>query len=184
MHNGSVSGYLSSVTLVPKEHLGIVVLTNTDQNEFREALRWEILDAFLKLPYRDYSARYLSLYKLKQEAEQQKDRKLRDSVALALHPVMLPDQYTGKYLNDIYGSLTITQGENNDLEIRFEHHPKMFAHLQPLGGNRYYATFSDAAYGKAVVPFFVQNGKVTGLRVKVADFVEYDPYDFKKIQAP
>jgi hypothetical protein len=26
----------------------------------------------------------------------------------------------------------------------------------------------------------VQNGKVTGVRVKVADFVEYNPYDFKK----
>jgi hypothetical protein len=76
--------------------------------------------------------------------------------------------------------MTITQGENNDLEIRFEHHPKMFAKLQPLGGNRYYVTFSDPTLGKAVFPFTVQNGRVIGVRVKVADFVEYNPYDFKK----
>jgi hypothetical protein len=76
--------------------------------------------------------------------------------------------------------MTITQGTNNDLEIRFEHHVRMYAHLQPLGGNRFYVTFSDPTFGKAVFPFTVKNGQVTGVRVKVANFVEYNPYDFKK----
>jgi hypothetical protein len=26
----------------------------------------------------------------------------------------------------------------------------------------------------------VENGKVTGVTVKVADFIEYNPYEFKK----
>ena len=77
--------------------------------------------------------------------------------------------------------MTVSHGANNDLEMRFEHHPKMFAKLQPLGGNRFYVTFSDPILGKAIFPFTVVDGKVTGVRVKVADFVEYDPYDFKKI---
>lgn len=181
MHDGGVNGYLSSVTLVPKEHLGIVILTNTDENEFFEALRWEIMDAYFKLPFRDYSGKYLSLFKEQQKRQQLADKKLRDTVALNRPPLLLPGQYTGKYTNDLYGSMTVTQGMNNDLEMRFEHHPKMFARLQPLGGNRFYVTFSDPAYGKAIFPFTVENGKVTGVRVKVADFVEYDPYDFKKV---
>ncbi len=182
MHTGGVNGYVSSVTLVPKEHLGIVILTNTDQNEFYEALKWDIVDAYLKLPFTNYSDKYLARFKAQQDADQQKDKKLRDSVAMNRPPALLPGQYTGKYFNDLYGNLTITQGLNNDLEIRFEHHNKMYAHLQPLGGNRFYVTFSDPVYGKAVFPFTVESGKVTGLRVKVADFVEYDPYDFKKVQ--
>jgi CubicO group peptidase (beta-lactamase class C family) len=181
MHDGGVNGYLTSVTLVPKEHLGIIILTNTDQNAFFEALRWEILDAYFKRPFRDYSAKYLSLFKFQQDAELQKDKKLRDSVALNRPPALLPAEYTGKYVNDLYGTMTVTQGLNNDLEMRFEHHPNMYAHLQPLGGNRFYVTFSDPTFGKAVFPFTVQNGKVTAVRVKVADFVEYDPYDFKKV---
>jgi hypothetical protein len=48
MHDGGVSGYVSSVTLVPKENLGIIILTNTDQNALYEALRWDIIDAFFK----------------------------------------------------------------------------------------------------------------------------------------
>jgi hypothetical protein len=180
MHDGGVNGYLSSVTLVPQDHLGIVILTNTDQNDFYEALKWEIMDAYFKLPYRNYSDVYLERFKAAAAVDQAADKKLRDSVALNPLPALPPASYTGSYVNELYGHLTITQGEINDLEIRFEHHPRMYAHLQPLGDNRFYVTFSDPTYGKAVFPFTVQNGKVTGLRVKVADFVEYNPYEFKK----
>ena len=181
-HTGGVNGYVSSVTLVPKEHLGIIVLTNTDVNSFYEAIKWDIMDAYFKQPFRDYNGRYLARFKTQQEAEQLKDRKLRDTAALNRIPSLPAGLYTGQYVNELYGKMTVTQGANNDLEMRFEHHPKMYAHLQPLGGNRFYVTFSDPTYGKAVFPFTVENGKVTSVRVKVADFVEYDPYDFKKVQ--
>jgi hypothetical protein len=139
------------------------------------------MDAYFKLPFRDYSQKYLTLFKAHQDAVDQQDKKLRDTVALNRLPALLPAQYTGKYVNELYGTMTVTQGLNNDLEMRFEHHPKMYAHLQALGGNRFYVTFSDPTFGKAVFPFTVENGKVTAVRVKVADFVEYDPYDFKKV---
>jgi CubicO group peptidase (beta-lactamase class C family) len=181
MHDGGVSGYVSSVTLVPQDHLGIIILTNTDENSFYEALRWEIMDAYFKQPYRNYSDVYLNAYKTNAAAEQKIYKKLRDTVALNLPTAMPIANYRGKYNNDLYGSMVITGGENNDLEVRFEHHPKMFVHLQPLGGNRFFATFSDPIYGKAVFPFTFQNGRITGVKVKVADFVEADPYEFKKV---
>jgi hypothetical protein len=57
----------------------------------------------------------------------------------------------------------------------------MFVKLESLGGNRFYATFSEPIYGKAVFPFIFQNGRITGVRVKVSDVVEADAYDFKKV---
>ncbi|MEZ2335139.1 serine hydrolase [Mucilaginibacter sp. RCC_168] len=180
MHEGGVNGYLSSVTLSPQDNLGIVILTNTDQNLLYEALRWEILDAFFGRPYHNYSDAYLKNYKAHTTSEQQTERKLRDTVALALKPALPSASYLGKYTNSFYGSMTVTQGENSDLEMRFEHHPTMFAKLQPLGGNRFFVTFSDPVMGKAIFPFNVQNGRVTGVKVKVADFVERGAYDFKK----
>ncbi len=181
-HTGGVNGYVSSVTLVPKEHLGIVILTNTDANNFYEAMKWDIIDAYLKQPFRDYNQKYLNYFKNSQQKDIAEDKKIRDTIALNHLPALSAVQYTGKYVNDLYGSMTVTQGMGNDLEMRFEHHPKMYAHLQPLGGNRFYVTFSDPVLGKAIFPFTVVNGKVTGVRVKVADFVEYDPYDFKKVE--
>ncbi len=180
MHDGGVSGYLSSVTLVPEEHLGIVILTNTDENALYEALRWEILDTYFKKQYRNYSDEYLARFKVNAATELATDKKLRDSIALNPAPALPPANYTGKYVNALYGSMVVSQGSGSDLEIRFEHHPRMYVHLQPLGGNRFYATFSDPTFGKAIFPFKVQNGIVTGVTVKVADFVERDPYEFKK----
>ena len=181
MHDGGVTGYVSSVTLVPQDHLGIVILTNTDSNSFYDALRWEIMDAYFKLPYQDYSDKYLASFKANMAAEQKVDRKLRDSVMLNLQPAQPISAYIGRYHNELYGDMTISQGEGNVLEGRFEHHPKMFVKMQPVGGNRFYATFSEPIYGKTVFPFSTQGGRITGVRVKVADFVEQDPYEFKKV---
>lgn len=181
MHDGGVNGYVSSVTLVPDQHLGIVILTNTDQNQLFDALRWEIMEAYFNRPFLNYSDNYLAKYHANAAIEINADRLKKDTLALLPKAAMPLSNYTGKYLNSLYGNLTITEGENNDLEGRFEHHTHMFVHLQPLGGNRFYATFSDPDLGKAVFPFFVQNGLVTGVRVKVANFVEYDPYDFRKL---
>lgn len=180
MHDGGVNGYVSSVTLVPSEHLGVIILTNSDQNSLYDALRWEILDAYFKRPYQDYSDKYLDGFKARYNADLQANQKLRDTVALNLKPALSLNDYTGKYTNELYGNLTISKGENNDLEVRFEHHQRMYAKLQPLGGNRFFATFSDPEFGKAVFPFTVERGKVTGLQVKVSDFIERTPYLFKK----
>jgi len=183
MHDGGVNGYVSSVTLVPQEHLGIVILTNTDQNSLYEALRWEIMDAYFKQPYRNYSEAYLKFFKSNQANDSLADKKLRDSVAMKLPPGLPLTAYTGKYVNDLYGNMTISIGGDADqLQLRFEHHPKMFATAQPLGGNRFYVVFSDPELGKAVFPFTFAAGKLTGVRVKVADFIEMTTYDFKKVQ--
>ncbi len=182
LHTGGVSGFVSSVTLVPDLNLGIVVLTNTDQNNLISSLNRELIDMYLKMPYHNYIDRSVSQTRAYTAAEQQQDKKLRDSVALNPHPAQSLNDYAGSYVNDLYGNITIAKGENNDLIMRFEHHPKMYAHLQPLGGNRFYTVFSDPAFGKAVFPFYVQNGNVTGFRLKVADFVEITPYDFRKVK--
>jgi CubicO group peptidase (beta-lactamase class C family) len=181
IRNGRVSGYLSSVTLVPQERLGIIILTNTDKNELYEALRWQILDAYFKLPYRNYSDEYLDKYKANDAKEQWTKRQLRDSVFRNFPPAQALANYTGRYVNEVYGSVNIARGETNTLEMRFEHHPKMFVKLEPLGGNRFYATFSEPIYGKAVFPFIFQNGRITAIRVKVSDVVEAGAYDFKKV---
>ncbi len=178
-HTGGVTGFVSSVTLIPEEHLGIVVLTNTDQNYFYEALKDEIMDAYLKLPYRNYSEVFMNLYKRSQSAQDSIDNKLKDSAALHLKTELSLQSYTGKYFNDLYGNMEVTVDKGN-LKMKFSHHPDMYALLQPLGANRFYAVFTDPDFSKAVFRFTVENAKVKSVTVKVADFVEYTPYEFIK----
>ena len=79
-------------------NLGILVFTNTDQNLFYEALKWEILDAYLGNPYRNYSKIYLSYTQIQNAAAEKKDKALRDSVALKPIASLPLTAYTGNYL--------------------------------------------------------------------------------------
>jgi len=178
-HTGGVNGFVTSVTLVPEEKLGIIVFTNTDQNSFYEALKWDIMDAYFGKPYRNYSKVYLGFYRSQTILEIQKDKTLKDSVDLHLKAELPIKSYTGNYFNDVYGNMTVVQ-ETDELRMKFSHHPHMYAKLESLGGNRFYATFTDPEFSKAVFPFHVENGKVKSVTVKVADFVEYNPYEFTK----
>ena len=180
-HTGGVNGFVTSVTLVPEEKLGIVVLTNTDQNEFYEALKWEIMDAYLGKPYRNYSKTYLGFYTQRKIKDDENDKKMQDSLALKLTASLAATNYCGTYQNDVYGNMSVVQ-EAGKLIMKFSHHPNMYATLEPLGNNRFYATFSDPEFSKATFPFTVKDGKVISVTVKVADFIEYNPYEFKKIK--
>jgi CubicO group peptidase (beta-lactamase class C family) len=180
-HTGGVNGFVTSVTLIPEEKLGILVFTNTDQNAFYEALKWEIMDAYLGNTYRNYSNVYLQNYKFQAMGEQNKDKKFKDSVAMHLKTELPLTAYTGNYFNDVYGNMSVVI-ENGEMKMKFSHHPDMYARLESLGGNRFYATFTDPEFSKAVFPFHAEDGKVKSVTVKVADFVEYNPYEFIKIK--
>ena len=178
-HTGGVNGFVTSVTLIPEEKLGIIVFTNTDQNGFYEALKWEIMDAYFSNQYRNYSKVYYGFNKQQVDADQLIDKLKKDTVAMRIKTGLPLTAYTGNYFNAVYGNMKVVL-ENGELKMKFSHHPDMYAELESLGGNRFYATFTDPEFSKAVFPFHAESGKVKSVTVKVADFVEYNPYEFIK----
>ena len=180
-HTGGVNGFVTSVTLVPEEKLGIIVLTNTDANGFYESLKWELMDACLGLPYRNYSHVGAERQKAN-EAETEKRIKLkRDTIGMKPQTTLPLAAYAGEYNHELYGKMSI-QLENGDLIMRFEHHPGRYSKLEALGGNRFLSTWNDPLYGVKVLPFTVEDGRVKSLTVRVADFVEFTPYEFIKMK--
>jgi CubicO group peptidase (beta-lactamase class C family) len=180
-HTGGVNGFVTSVTLIPEEKLGIIVLTNTDANNFYEALKWEIMDAYLQLPYRNYSKVYLGYQQAGEKEKEKQLKAIRDSVAMNPKTDLPIAAYAGEYIHNIYGKMNI-KIENNKLIMRFEHHKGRYGTLEPLGGNRFFCTYSDPLYGMKKLQFTVENKKVKSLTVKVADFVEFTPYEFIKVK--
>jgi CubicO group peptidase (beta-lactamase class C family) len=178
-HTGGVNGFVTSVTLVPEEKLGVVVLTNTDANNFYEALKLEIIDAFMKLPYRNYS----DILLMRQKTGDAQTKKMidlkKDTIRTKPAPALTLTAYAGEYKHELYGKMNITI-ENGYLIMRFEHHPGRHSKLEALGGNRFLSTWNDPIYGVRVLPFTVESGKVKSLTVRVADFVEFTPYEFIK----
>ncbi len=178
-HTGGVNGFVTSVTLVPEEKLGIIVLTNTDANGFYEALKWEIMDAYMHLPYRNYEQYAMNRHLQSEESTEKMLTAKRDTINSKPATALPLAAYTGEYRHEIYGKMNIRL-ENGVLIMRFEHHPGRFSKLEPLGGNRFLSTWNEDLFGVKVLPFTVENGKVKSLTVRVADFVEFTPYEFIK----
>jgi CubicO group peptidase (beta-lactamase class C family) len=178
-HTGGVDGYVSSVTLLPEEKLGVVILTNTDANEFFEALKWEIVDAYLNLPYRNYSNYYLGLIKADRKRELLWYKAEKDTVAMHKSPAANLKNFTGRYVHPVYGYLDISLA-GNQLKMTFEHHPDLSGELEYLGGSRFLCTYNDPAFGIKVLPFKIVNNQVKSLKLRVAGFVEYTEYEFVK----
>jgi CubicO group peptidase (beta-lactamase class C family) len=178
-HTGGVNGFVTSVYLVPEEKLGIIVLTNTDANNFYEALRNEIQDAYLGLPYRNYSKVYLGYHQANETEKGKQVKAIRDSIAMNPKTDLPLIAYAGEYVHNVYGKMNI-KIETGKLIMRFEHHKGRYGTLEPLGGNRFFCTYNDPLYGMKKLLFTVENKKVKSLTVRVADFVEFTPYEFIK----
>jgi CubicO group peptidase (beta-lactamase class C family) len=179
-HTGGVNGFVTSVCLVPEENLGIIVLSNTDSNNFFEALRLEILDAYLQLPYRGYSDVWVNHHNTREKQRAGEFKSKQDTIALKLKTAVPLKNYAGTYTNEVYGKMTITL-EKGVLTSRFENHSGRYATLGPLGENRFLAMFSQPILGDNIWAFKTDGGKVSSVTVRVADFVEFTPYEFKKV---
>jgi hypothetical protein len=178
-HTGGVNGFVTSVTFVPEENLGIVVLTNTDQNGFFVALKWEIIDAYFNLPYRNYSDTFYKRSSADKVEEENRITQLRDSVNMNLTPALPVDAFTGRYTHDVYGYVDITK-DGNALELSFEHHSNLKGNLESLGGNNFLCTYSDPIYGIRVIPFTIEDNQVKSFILSVHPFIEFTTYEFLK----
>lgn len=179
MHTGGVNGFVTSVTLVPEERLGIVILTNTDQNPLFQSLKWEILDAFLGLPYRNYDAFFYSSFLKRQEANTKWLNEVKDSVAMKIKPEISLNEFEGKYKHEVYG-FAVLKKVNESLELTLEHHSKVKGNLKYIGNNRFLCTYSDPLFGIKIFQFEIENSKVKSFDLYVDDFIDYQPYRFVK----
>lgn len=178
-HTGGVNGFVTSVTLLPGENLGIVVLTNNDQNAFFQMLKWEIIDAYLKLPYRNYSDVFFERFSAQREKRLNLIKAWKDSVNMNLPVPVSLSAFSGRYLNDVYGYADLILKENY-LELHLEHHSDLTGKLEYIGENRFLCTYSDPTYGIKVFTFELADGKVKSFDLYVDDFIDYQAYKFVK----
>ncbi|HYK56295.1 MAG TPA: DUF3471 domain-containing protein, partial [Flavisolibacter sp.] len=139
----------------------------------------EIMYAYLGLPYRNYSNVFLNFSKSNEKKEAAWLQQKKDTIAMKLKTAAPLQSFAGNYVHEGYGAMNIALKEGK-LVATFQHHKGRYAELEPLGENRFLATFNDPIYGVKVWPFTMEKGKVKSVTVTVADFVEFTPYEFVK----
>jgi CubicO group peptidase (beta-lactamase class C family) len=178
-HTGGAGGMVSNVCFVPEEKLGIAILTNNDNQGFFEALRFQILDAYLGVPWVNRSHSFMKEFV--HGAETQFNEISQWNARVKGNKPELPlTSYAGAYSNPLYGNIEISRQENR-LLIHFNTKPDLTATLDYLDDGDWLLHYNNIEYGIFKVQFELESGKVKSLTTKQNSFVEYDPYVFTKI---
>jgi len=176
-HTGGADGFVTNTCFVPEENLGIAIFTNNDNQDFFELLRYQILDAYLGLPYTNYSRLGLSNFADDRNEKLKELDSLKARVKNKKPPLSL-SAYTGTYNNPVFGYMIITAG-GGDLKIKFNQH-KVTAKVQYMDNNEWLLTYDNPAYGIFPLKFINDGDKIVSVDIKVNDFMEFDPYTFTK----
>jgi CubicO group peptidase (beta-lactamase class C family) len=178
-HTGGAFGHVTNVCFVPEEKLGITILTNNDNQSFFEALRYQILDAYMNIPYVDRSKFQLGFFAQGKKTEEDELAALKARVDKKNQPEIKLEDFSGDYFNTLYGRITISKS-NNMLICRFQHHPELTGYMEYMDNNEFRITYSNIGYGIYPAKFSLKEGRPVAVEIKANDFVESDSYLFVK----
>ncbi len=149
-HAGNLSGMAAMVGLLPAQRLGVVVLSNLEDQALRESLMYKAFDLYLGVPPKDWSAETLG-EKHRADSVGAAEERARDAKRVrGTHPSLPLDGYAGTYADSLYGPARVTM-ENGHLV--FEMAPKQIGDLEHWHFDTFRATWRDHRDGKNFVTF-------------------------------
>ncbi|PWK85328.1 serine hydrolase [Fulvimonas soli] len=142
-HTGGWPGMVSRLTLVPEQHLGVVVLTNAESGAAFNAVTYRVLDAYLDPGSRtDWAAVYDKAVK---KAEANADDSWRKHLAArdARSKPSLPlARYVGTYRDPWYGDVVVSQ-EGGRLRLRFGKTAQLVGTMEPWQHDTFTVRWDD-----------------------------------------
>lgn len=128
-HTGGVGGFVSRVTMIPEENLGVVVLTNAQSDEAFEAITDHVLDYYLGAKETDWITVFKEMVD-KEEADAAEEMKKAEGARDAKSgPSLGLEKYAGVYEDAWYGPITLKM-ENGGLVMTFDHTPSMIGDVE------------------------------------------------------
>ncbi|KLU62389.1 D-alanyl-D-alanine carboxypeptidase precursor [Peptococcaceae bacterium CEB3] len=174
-HGGNIDGFTAMVALVPKEKIGVVILSNQEHSVFPTAGAYTILDTFLGLPKIDWNTilkgKIGGLITSMREgtgqggADRVPDTKTSHELSA----------YVGEFEHPAYGIISITS-EGDHLYIGYYH-----ALTKPLVLEHYHYDvfsfmFSEATFGESDFPQYFKVHFHSDLRGKISSLaVQFEP---------
>jgi len=115
-HNGGIDGFYALLSMLPDDHMGVVVLTNLPHGQTPEVLAYNVYDRLLGLDPMPWFDRFKELEaKGKKEEDEAKKNKPTDRKT-GTHPSHDLADYAGEYQNAGYGLIRVAL-KGNSLEL-------------------------------------------------------------------
>lgn len=111
-HGGNINGFAARTTLLPQDNIGIVVLTNLDQNPVINTLTYYVCDRLLGLDEVPWNERMKEKYAQAKEATAKAKEQLASNRKTGTQPSHPLEDYTGDFEHPGYGILAIEIHDN------------------------------------------------------------------------
>lgn len=151
-HTGGVAGYVSRVMLVPEENLGVVILTNAEQDSAFDSILFHILDHYLAVSPTDWIAAFKAADDLEQKEAKETLQKSASARVANSKPSLPLEKYVGSYSDPWYGAMSI-KIEGSNLVFRLEHTPEAIADLQHWQNDTFKTRWRDRSIEDAFLTF-------------------------------
>jgi len=181
-HTGGLVGMVSYVSLLPEQHVGLVVLTNQQSGGAIGALMQTLTDRFVGAPPRDWIA-YFSDVEAKREGEgAAADRAAALGGAAAGQPALPPAAYVGVYRDPWRGEATVRR-VGDKLRLTFSRTDDMQGDLTAYKGNLFVVRWDDRGLNAdAWVRFSTDfTGAVDGMTMKPVSPTTDFSFDFQDL---
>ena len=121
-HGGGIDGFISFMSWLPRERIGVIVLTNRsgEMNPVPTTLAYNIYDRLLGLPEIDWTTRNLELRAEQEARSAETARDLEAGRITGTQPSRELAAYAGRYYDPAYGSMSVVQAGEGRLEILYD----------------------------------------------------------------
>jgi CubicO group peptidase (beta-lactamase class C family) len=148
-HGGNIDGFSALVTLLPKDDLGMVILTNKNGTGVPERLVRHTLDRILKLDPKDWHGEALAEREKAKEAEKEAKAKKESVRKKGTKPAHKLADYAGEYEHPGYGVVKVAAtGDRLELTVNNIITPLEHWHYEVWNGAKggKDPTFEDAKF--------------------------------------
>ena len=180
-HGGCLAGMTSLTTLIPRERLGIVILTN-QETSFQSSLTYWILDAYLDdAPPTDWiAARQEAGEILKRRFHERMDALLAARVE-GTSPSLSLKSYAGTFNDALYGNVTV-EASSGRLVMRFSRSPSFNGPLEHWNHDTFVVRWGHHSNADAFVTFSLgAGGSVDAMDLKPFSPAADSAYDYEDL---
>jgi hypothetical protein len=180
-HGGGVAGFVSNVLLLPEQQLGVVVLSNAEQDGATAAIVYHVMDHYLGLPPTDWIAAFKASDDADEEEAHEKMQKAENTRAAESKPSLPLEKYAGVYDDAWYGPITIRM-ENRHLLISFDHTPTMIGDLEHWQYDTFKAHWREHTIEDAFVTFSLNpDGSIDSARMAAVSPLADFSFDYQDL---
>jgi CubicO group peptidase (beta-lactamase class C family) len=126
-HSGGIDGFIAEMSWMPRERIGLVILTNRTGNPLGQIVSRQVYDLLLRLPSTDWKARWRRTVEQAAARADAARQKLEQERIAGTWPAHDLTAYAGVYEHPGYGRMTV-RSNGGTVEIAFD---KFVVRLKP-----------------------------------------------------